>query len=56
MRYSILFVDNDDIFNCYFFWRTKYTPQIGADCMLDYRFTLGGNENTTLDGVKSVIF
>jgi hypothetical protein len=30
----------------------RYTPQTGAEYMLDSRFTLGGNKSTTFEEVK----
>jgi hypothetical protein len=57
MSNSIFFVDNDDISDCYFFGgETRYIPQTGAEYTLDSRCTLGGNESTTFEEVKIIIF
>jgi hypothetical protein len=35
---------------------TRYTPQTGAEYTLDSRFILRGNESTTFEEVKNIIY
>jgi hypothetical protein len=56
MRHSILFVDIDEIFDCYFFRRNEIYSTNWCRVHAGFEIYTRGNKSTTFEEVKNVIF